>query len=98
MLDDHEPQPTQQTRARKGESIEIPVPKKGDVLDFLKSTAKPPDPERSDDWLARGLVKQRLRIEQNVFLFARRWHRVRYVECDLDRHIYPLTGGTRALD
>jgi len=41
-----EQEPTQQTKPKKGEPIEIPVPKKGDVMDFLEKTAKPPDPGR----------------------------------------------------
>ena len=47
--DKHELEPTQQTQPKKGEPIEIPVPKKGDVMDFLEKTAKLPDPDRSDD-------------------------------------------------
>jgi len=46
--DDHDPEPTQKTRPKKGEPIEIPVPKKGDVTDFLEKTAKLPDPDRSE--------------------------------------------------
>jgi hypothetical protein len=41
-------QPTQQTRPKKGKPVEIPVPKKGDVMSFLEKAAKTPDPERSD--------------------------------------------------
>jgi hypothetical protein len=48
MPDKHDPEPTQQTQPKKGKPIEIPVPKKRDVLDFLEKTAKTPDPERSD--------------------------------------------------
>jgi hypothetical protein len=44
--ENHEPEPTQQTRPKKGEPIEIPVPKKADVLDFLEKAAKTPDPEK----------------------------------------------------
>ncbi len=43
-----DPNPTQQTKPKKGDPITIPVPKKGDVLDFLEKTATLPDPERSD--------------------------------------------------
>jgi hypothetical protein len=42
----HSAEPTQQTRPKKGEPIEIPVPKKGDVMDFLEKAAKLPDPDR----------------------------------------------------
>ena len=45
--DNHEPEPTQQTKPAKGEPLTIPVPKKGDVLDFLEKVAKTPDPEPS---------------------------------------------------
>lgn len=46
---DMEPTPkTQQTKPEKGEPIEIPVPKKADVMDFLEKVAKTPDPDRSD--------------------------------------------------
>jgi hypothetical protein len=47
--DQQESQPTQQTRPKKGEPVEIPVPKKGDVMDFLEKTAKLPDPERTEE-------------------------------------------------
>ena len=47
VMTDHEPEPTQQTKPKKGEPIEIPVPKKRDVMDFLEKVAKTPDPERS---------------------------------------------------
>jgi hypothetical protein len=47
MADDHDAEPTQQTRPKKGEPIEIPVPKKGDVMAFLETTAKLADPDRS---------------------------------------------------
>ena len=36
---------TQRTRPKKGEPIEIPVPKRGDVMAFLEKTAKLPDPD-----------------------------------------------------
>lgn len=52
MPDKHDPEPTQQTRPKKGDPVEIPVPKKRDVLSFLEKVATTPDPERSDD--ARG--------------------------------------------
>jgi hypothetical protein len=45
--DQQEPPPTQQTQPKKGEPIEIPVPKRKDVMDFLEQTAKLPDPERA---------------------------------------------------
>jgi hypothetical protein len=48
MTEDHDREPTQQTKPKKGRPIEIPVPKKGDVMDFLEKTARTPDPERSD--------------------------------------------------
>ena len=41
-----EKEPTQRTRPKKGEPITIPVPKKGDVMDFLEKVAKTPDPDR----------------------------------------------------
>jgi hypothetical protein len=40
-------QPTQQTQPKKGEPVEIPVPKKRDVIDFLEKVAKTPDPDRN---------------------------------------------------
>ncbi len=40
-----QPKPTQQTKPKKGKPIEIPVPKRKDVMDFLEKTAKLPDPE-----------------------------------------------------
>jgi hypothetical protein len=43
---DSEPNPTQETKPKKGKPIEIPVPKKGDVLDFLEKVAKTPDPDK----------------------------------------------------
>jgi hypothetical protein len=42
-------EPTQQTKPAKGKPIEIPVPKKRDVMDFLEKAAKLPDPDRSAD-------------------------------------------------
>jgi hypothetical protein len=41
-----EPKGTQETKPAKGEPIEIPVPKRGDVMDFLEKVAKTPDPGR----------------------------------------------------
>jgi hypothetical protein len=49
MADDHGAEPTQQTKPKKGEPVEIPIPKKGDVMSFLEKVAKTPDPDRSDD-------------------------------------------------
>lgn len=46
MTDDHEPEPTQPTRPKTGKPLEIPVPKKRDVLDFLERVAKTPDRDR----------------------------------------------------
>jgi hypothetical protein len=47
MADDkHDSEPTQRTRPKKGEPVTIPVPKKGDVMDFLEKVAKTPDPDR----------------------------------------------------
>jgi hypothetical protein len=46
MTDRHDAQPTQPTQPKKGEPIEIPVPKKGDVMRFLEKTANVPDPDR----------------------------------------------------
>jgi hypothetical protein len=58
MVDPQTPQsePTQPTQpkgidpktGKPYEPIEIPVPKRGDVMDFLEKTAKLPDPDRSD--------------------------------------------------
>jgi hypothetical protein len=48
LVAEKDPNPTQQTKPKKGDPITIPVPKKGDVLDFLEKTATLPDPERSD--------------------------------------------------
>jgi hypothetical protein len=44
--ENHSAEPTQQTKPKKGEPITIPVPKKGEVMDFLEKTAKLPDPDR----------------------------------------------------
>jgi hypothetical protein len=44
---DQDPNPTQQTKPKKGEPVTIPVPKKRDVMDFLEKTAKLPDPDRA---------------------------------------------------
>jgi hypothetical protein len=49
MAERHDPEPTQQTQPQKGKPIEIPVPKRNDVMDFLEKTAKLPDPDRSED-------------------------------------------------
>lgn len=48
MPDDHGQEPTQQTKPAKGKPVEIPVPKKDDVMSFLEKAAKTPDPDRSD--------------------------------------------------
>ena len=45
-MTDHDAEPTQQTQPKKGKPVEIPVPKKGDVMSFLEKTAKTPDPAR----------------------------------------------------
>lgn len=34
-------EPTQETRPKKGEPAEIPIPKKRDVLDALRKVARP---------------------------------------------------------
>jgi hypothetical protein len=47
-MSDHDAEPTQQTKPAKGKPIEIPVPKRGKVMDFLEKVAKTPDPGRSD--------------------------------------------------
>jgi hypothetical protein len=49
MTDDHDAEPTQQTKPKKGEPITIPVPKKHDVMDFLEKAANTPDPESDAD-------------------------------------------------
>ena len=43
---DHDAEPTQQTQPKKGEPIDIPVPKEDEVLGFLEKVAKTPDPDR----------------------------------------------------
>lgn len=49
MTDDqHNVEPTQQTRPKKGEPIEIPVPKERDVLGFLEKVARTPDPDATE--------------------------------------------------
>lgn len=49
MVDEsHDAEPTQQTRPKKGEPIEVPVPKRDEVMDFLEKVARTPDPDRSD--------------------------------------------------
>jgi hypothetical protein len=45
-MDSNAREPTQQTQPKQGEPIEIPVPKKRDVLDFLEKVAHTPDPEK----------------------------------------------------
>jgi hypothetical protein len=43
MADDpHSAELTQQTRPKKGEPVTIPVPEKGDVMDFLEKAAHAP--------------------------------------------------------
>jgi hypothetical protein len=44
-MDDKPPESTQQTQPKKGDPVTIPVPKRGDVMDFLEKTAKLPDPD-----------------------------------------------------
>lgn len=46
MAEHDDSEPTQKTRPKKGKPVEIPVPKKGDVMSFLEKAAKTPDPER----------------------------------------------------
>ena len=46
MPEGHDAEATQPTKPAKGEPIEVPVPKKGDVLGFLERIAKTPDLER----------------------------------------------------
>jgi hypothetical protein len=48
VADDQEPQPMQKTRPKKGEPIEIPVPKKRDVMELLEKAAKTSGPDRGD--------------------------------------------------
>jgi hypothetical protein len=46
MPDAQEPaEPTQPTQPKKGKPIEIPVPKRADVLKVFEKAAKTPDPE-----------------------------------------------------
>jgi hypothetical protein len=46
---DDEPTPkTQPTQPKKGKPVEIPIPKKGDVMSFLEKAAKTPDPDGPD--------------------------------------------------
>ena len=47
MADDHDAEATQQTQPKKGKPVEIPVPKRGDVMDFLEKTTKLPDPDHA---------------------------------------------------
>jgi hypothetical protein len=49
MPDDHGAEPTQPTKPKKGKPVEIPVPKRGNVMDFLEKAAKLPDPERAEN-------------------------------------------------
>ena len=48
MADDHQhdAEPTQQTRPKKGEPATIPVPRKADVIGFLEKVARTPDPDQ----------------------------------------------------
>jgi hypothetical protein len=48
MAENKATEPTQHSRPKKGEPVEIPIPKRGDVMDFLEKTAKLPDPDRAD--------------------------------------------------
>jgi len=41
-------EPTQPTQPAKGEPVEIPVPKRGDVLGDLRKVAKPPEDQSSN--------------------------------------------------
>jgi hypothetical protein len=44
MADDkHDAEPKQKTQPKKGEPVEVPVPKKADVLRDLAKAAKAPD-------------------------------------------------------
>ena len=47
MSEAHKPESDQQTNPARGEPIEIPVPKRGEVMDFLEKTARLRDPDRS---------------------------------------------------
>jgi hypothetical protein len=44
-VSDTDREPTQKTQPKKGKPVEIPVPKKADVMSFLEKAAKTPDPE-----------------------------------------------------
>lgn len=57
MGDDTDREPTQRTKPQKGEPIEIPVPKKGDVMRFLEKAANLPDPERPAKSEGRGVSR-----------------------------------------
>ncbi len=48
-MEDHDSEPTQHTRPKKGDPVEIPVPTKGDVMGFLEKVATTPDPDRQDE-------------------------------------------------
>jgi hypothetical protein len=41
----HEPEPTQQTRPKKGDPVEIPVPKVSTIRAAIRKVAKPDKPE-----------------------------------------------------
>jgi hypothetical protein len=48
MPEQEESRPVQPTQPAKGEPVEIPVPKKADVLRDLKKVAPPTEPERRE--------------------------------------------------
>jgi hypothetical protein len=49
MPDDHGSQPTQPTQPKKGEPVEIPVPKRETIDELLKRAAQPSDARRSGE-------------------------------------------------
>jgi len=75
MAKDHDAEPTQQTQPEKGKPSEIPVPKKGDVMDFLEKTATLPDPDKEHAWWSwwrtegQGALTQLLHDEWNPIGF-----------------------------
>jgi hypothetical protein len=49
MPDDHEPQPTQPTQPKKGEPVQIPVPKVSTIRAAIRKVAQPIKPYSSSE-------------------------------------------------
>ncbi len=47
MSDDHEQEPTQQTQPKKGEPVEIPVPKVSTIRAAIRKVAQPFPPAKT---------------------------------------------------